>query len=178
MFDFIDISTNASPVQLIISVFILVLLPIIIFGVCFAIFASISNKRTEKKYKEIRVEIEKKLISAREFEDEWIVDKKERKGNKYHDVAGTYLILSYEKELSDDLEARDNYKGVYVGSSKTIYQQTRSHLRGTGNASIARDVENGLCFYVYFSKENDEDFKSKKELVDIFHAKQSYNTTY
>lgn len=120
-------------------------------------------------------------IYYKDFLDEWIVAGKpnRKKGYKYNDFSGCYVITIYNRKLIPYSRRKYlAYKNVYVGQSINVHQRVRNHLVGKGNGDVYADVKYGKEAYVRFFPCRREKMNDlEKMLIGAFCATESYNKT-
>ena len=123
------------------------------------------------------VQTGKAWISADEFRQDWLIDRRRQRGYKYQEHAGCYVIATY-KEKPETLQDLQQYDHVYVGQSLHVYQRVYSHLCGRGNGEVYGDIKYGLHAYVQIIKCRAKEMNAlEKELIARYHAMASYNRT-
>lgn len=116
-------------------------------------------------------------ISADEFRQDWLIDRKKRRGYKYQEHAGCYVIATYQ-EKPETVQDLQHYDHVYVGQSLRVYQRIYSHLCGRGNGEVYGDIKYGMHAYVRVVKCRAKEMNElEKTLIAQYHATASYNRT-
>lgn len=116
-------------------------------------------------------------IRAEDFMEDWRIDRRKRRGYKYHEHSGCYVIATYREkpQTPDDLAHYDN---IYVGQSLRVYQRVYSHLCGRGNGEVYGDIKYGMHAYVRIVKCRPRELNElERSLIARYHAIDSYNRT-
>ncbi|MBQ9328518.1 MAG: GIY-YIG nuclease family protein [Solobacterium sp.] len=110
------------------------------------------------------------------FEKKWIIDRSAKKGLRYQDKPGCYVILIYR--FPHLLPQTGGYSNVYVGQSLEVYQRIHNHLNRKGNGDVYADVRDGrhVEIEVYpCRKDQLNDLEIK--LIRRYRAEEYYNRT-
>ena len=130
----------------------------------------ISQNNTLKK-------CETEFMHHKTFLNKWIIDSKYRRGLKYEDSSGCYVILIFNHEVTNG--DYSDYKDVYVGQSQRVYSRVHNHFVGKGNGDVYCDVRNGMYVYVKFHKCCESEMNAlEKQLIALYDATSSYNKTH
>lgn len=124
---------------------------------------------------------ETEFIHHKTFLNKWIIDSKHRRGLKrglkYEDSSGCYVILIFNHEVTNG--DYSDYRDVYVGQSKKIYNRVHNHFIGKGNGDVYCDVRNEMYVYVKFYKCCESEMNDlEKRLIALYDATTSYNKTH
>ena len=114
--------------------------------------------------------------TMKRFEQQWIVDRRRKKGLIYRDRPGCYVILIYR--LPRVLPFTAGYSNVYVGQSLGVYHRVHNHLNRKGNGDVYADVRDGkqIEIEVYpCRKEQLNDLEIR--LIKKYDAEDYYNRT-
>ena len=71
-----------------------------------------------------------------------------------------------------------HYENIYIGQSQNICQRVHNHLNGKGKGDVYADIKYGMEAYVRLIPCKEKKMNEKeKELIEAFHATESYNKT-
>ena len=110
------------------------------------------------------------------FEDEWIVNEKDRVGLKYNDFSGCYVILIFEKPVHG--HRFSGWENIYVGQSVNVCQRVHNHFNGKGKGDVYADIKYGKFAYVRLIPVKQKRLNDMETaLIEAFSATSSYNKT-
>lgn len=110
------------------------------------------------------------------FEQDWIIDEKERLGYKYCDLPGCYVILIYDKPVRGKRFRK--WENVYIGQSVNVFQRVHNHFNGKGNGDVYADIKYGKYAYVRIVPVKAKRLNEMEiALIGAFSATDSYNKT-
>lgn len=110
------------------------------------------------------------------FEEEWIINEKNRLGLKYNDFSGCYVILIFEKPVRG--RRFSGWENIYVGQSVNVCQRVHNHFNGKGNGNVYADIKYGKYAYVRLIPVKPKRLNDMETaLIEAFSATESYNKT-
>lgn len=146
----------------------------IVLVALFAVFLVTFPHRRERRVQ--RTAKNQKIISADQFEKDWILDEKKRLGYKYEVFPGCYVIFIFDKPVRGGNYT--SYDDIYIGQSVNVTRRVHGHLTGKGKGDVYADIKYGRYAYVELIPcERDEMNELEKALIEVFHSTESYNDT-
>lgn len=116
------------------------------------------------------------FVYWKDYLSDWIISSKDRKGYRYNNDSGCYVILIFKHKVRHNNFR--HYADVYVGQSARVCNRVHNHFIGKGNGDVYADVKYGRKAYVkiIFCGKNEMNALEKK-LIKKYNAMDSYNRT-
>lgn len=110
------------------------------------------------------------------FEENWIIDEKERTGCKYNDFPGCYVIMIFDKPVR--FGRFYGWENIYIGQSINVCQRVHNHFNGKGKGDVYADIKYGKEAYVRIVPVKAKRLNDMEtSLIEAFSATESYNKT-
>ncbi len=110
------------------------------------------------------------------FEENWIIDEKERTGCKYNDFPGCYVIMIFDKPVR--FKRFYGWENIYIGQSINVCQRVHNHFNGKGKGDVYADIKYGKEAYVRIIPVKPKRLNDMEtSLIEAFSATDSYNKT-